>query len=520
MRAIRDWFERFLALMTVSGSDGARGTAHGLPDWTPRDQGLIATLPVGVYRATTDGQILDANPACVRMLGYPDRETLLATHAAGLYADPLARGRWIATLERAGIVTDFESQLRRYDGSTIWVRAGARIVRTSGEAPYLEGVIADITDRKHAEAEQAQRIAELQAFYDLGRRLRLARDVGGMYPLIVEQAKSVLAAHHGCLALLNPEHHVFTRVYTVGVLTETAGSTFPADGTRSGEVVGGGAAFVSENFGREPVPDWMDAGQYRVLGPLALVPVRSEQEIIGTLCVARLRTSETRAFTEAELRLLEGIAELAGIAIQRARLHQNLQEAYGQMIVALTQATEVRDSYTAGHSERMGALAERVARELGCLEQEVHEIRWGARVHDIGKFGVPDAVLRKPAILTEEEWVVIRHHPVLGERILSSLERLHGVAKLVRHHHERWDGTGYPDGIKGNAIPLGARILAVVDAYGAITETRPYRPALTRAEALVEIRRGSGGQFDPRVVEAFSAVVGDLRGDCYIGGQM
>jgi putative nucleotidyltransferase with HDIG domain len=329
-----------------------------------------------------------------------------------------------------------------------------------------------------------------------------------MYPLIVEQAKSAFAAHHGCLALLDPERRVFTRAYTVGVPTETAGSTFQADGTRSGDVVRSGTPFVSENLGREPIPDEMDAGQYRILGPTALVPVRGERDIIGTLCVAHLRTSGTRAFTEADLRLLETMAEVAGIAIRRARLYQNLQEAYGQMIVALTQATEVRDSYTAGHSERIAALAERVARELGCSEQEVDEVRWGARVHDIGKFGVPDALLRKAASLTEEEWAVVRHHPVLGEKILSSLERLRGVAKIVRHHHERWDGTGYPDGLRGNAIPLGARILAVVDAYGAITETRPYRPALTRAEALVEIRRGSGSQFDPQVVEAFAGVVG------------
>jgi len=156
------------------------------------------------------------------------------------------------------------------------------------------------------------------------------------------------------------------------------------------------------------------------------------------------------------------------------------------------------------------ALAERMARELGCSDREVEDIRWGARLHDIGKIGVSDAVLRKPTILTEQEWTMMRQHPVLGEEILASAERMRGVAKLVRHHQERWDGTGYPDGLRGEAIPLGARILAVVDAYGAIIDARPYKPARTHADAVEEIRRCAGSQFDPSVVAVFCAVVGML----------
>ena len=268
-----------------------------------------------------------------------------------------------------------------------------------------------------------------------------------------------------------------------------------------------GVPLVTADFSREGRSALAQRDEYRAVGPLALVPMRSEEGIIGTLCVARLKASGGTAFTAAEARLREGIAEVAGTAIRRASLYQSLQDAYVQMVIALAHAIETRDAYTASHSARMVALATRVARELGCSAQDIEDVRWAARLHDIGKIGVSDAVLRKPTILTAKEWAVMEQHPVLGENILDSVERMRGAAKFVRHHQERWDGTGYPDKLRGEAIPLGARILAVVDAYGAMTETRPYRPARTHAEAVEEIRRCAGTQFDPRVAAVFCAVV-------------
>ena len=190
-------------------------------------------------------------------------------------------------------------------------------------------------------------------------------------------------------------------------------------------------------------------------------------------------------------------------AIHRSRLHHNLQESYIQMVLTLVRALDARDSYTGGHSERLAQWAEATARLLGCREEETQDIRWGALLHDIGKIAVPDAILHKPARLTEEEWAVIRQHPITGEEILRPVERMRGVARILRHHHERWDGKGYPDGLLADRIPLGARILAVVDAYSAITDERPYKPARSREEAVAELRRSAGTQFDTRVVEAF-----------------
>jgi putative nucleotidyltransferase with HDIG domain len=187
-------------------------------------------------------------------------------------------------------------------------------------------------------------------------------------------------------------------------------------------------------------------------------------------------------------------------------LHHNLEEAYVQMVLVLARAMDDRDAYTGGHSERLAALADRVARALKLPEEEVQNIRWAALLHDVGKIDAPDAVLRKPGPLTEQEWAIMRRHPAVGEEILRPVERMRGVAEIVRHHQEKWDGTGYPDGLREEMIPLGARILAVVVAYSAIIGARPYKTPKTPAEAESELNRCAGTQFDPRVVEAFMQI--------------
>jgi len=203
-------------------------------------------------------------------------------------------------------------------------------------------------------------------------------------------------------------------------------------------------------------------------------------------------------------------ARLYEAQVERTRelevLHHNLEEAYIQMVLVLARAMDARDAYTGDHSERLAALAARVARALGLPEEEVKDIRWAALLHDIGKIGAPDGVLRKPGPLTEEEWAIMRRHPVVGEEILLPVERMRGVAKIVRHHQENWDGTGYPDGLRAEMIPLGARILAVVDAFSAIIDARPYKAPKTPAEAESELKRYAGTQFDPRIVEAFMQI--------------
>lgn len=189
-----------------------------------------------------------------------------------------------------------------------------------------------------------------------------------------------------------------------------------------------------------------------------------------------------------------------------------LEQSYATTVRALAAALELRDDATGGHAERVARLgirvAERVAPELACDP----ELEYAFLLHDVGKIGIPDSILLKPAGLTPEEREVMERHPVLGEAILASIPHLTGIARDVAvAHHERWDGGGYPRGLAGDEIPLAARIFALADSYDAMTNDRPYRGALPRDAALEEIERGAGGQFDARLVRNFVAVA--LEGD-------
>src|SRR5215210_2110019 len=159
------------------------------------------------------------------------------------------------------------------------------------------------------------------------------------------------------------------------------------------------------------------------------------------------------------------------------------------------------------HGGEVADLAQRTAERLGLDRGSLRAVRHAAELHDVGKLAIPDAVLEKPGPLDEHEWAAMRRHTVIGERIIGSAAGLADVAALVRSSHERWDGTGYPDGLAGAAIPLGARVIAVCDAWDAMTADRPYRPAMTRDEALAELERCAGAQFDPAVVAAFIGVL-------------
>jgi diguanylate cyclase (GGDEF)-like protein len=181
----------------------------------------------------------------------------------------------------------------------------------------------------------------------------------------------------------------------------------------------------------------------------------------------------------------------------------------GHAIVALASALQERDRYTGEHSESVVDLTARVGEALALSAEEIGRIRTAALLHDIGKVGVPDEVLRKPGPLTEHDWEVMRQHPAIGERILRAIPGLGAVARIVRHEHERWDGTGYPDGLAGPAIPIGSRIILACDAYHAMVSDRPYRRAMLHSDAMSQLTAGAGTQFDPEVVEA---LVGYLFG--------
>ena len=201
---------------------------------------------------------------------------------------------------------------------------------------------------------------------------------------------------------------------------------------------------------------------------------------------------------------LEELVEQRTAELDRAL--NSLEGAYRSTLKALTAALETRDSETHGHSERVVSYSLRLGREYGLSSDEMKSLEFGSLLHDIGKIGVPDSILRKPAKLTEEEWVRMREHPMHGQQILRGIEFLQGAARVVAQHHEKWDGTGYPLGLRAEDIDICARIFAVADAFDAITSDRVYRRGKSYEAAAQELDDWSGRQFDPKVVGAFHRV--------------
>ena len=223
--------------------------------------------------------------------------------------------------------------------------------------------------------------------------------------------------------------------------------------------------------------------------------------------VINLEETGPEPFDEDDARLVQTVADQVGPALRSATLYQQLDSAYVGTVQALATALEAKDNYTADHSRAVVDRALAVGVRLGMSEPELRTLRFAAIFHDIGKIAVPDDVLAKRGPLTAAERTAIERHTVVGEQILSSVDFLSEVLPLVRHEHERWDGRGYPDGLAGEAIPLGARIVLACDAYDAMTSDRPYRAAMTDAQARAELLAGAGTQFDERVVAALLQVL-------------
>jgi len=237
----------------------------------------------------------------------------------------------------------------------------------------------------------------------------------------------------------------------------------------------------------------------------ALLP--PETPAIVTTIAQTGSTGNTTTITAPEAQQLLAYARDLNQSLEQVRrVYSELERSYLQTIEALAAALDARDSATEGHCQRVTGCTLIMADHFGIQGAELTALHYGAALHDIGKIGIPDAILRKPGRLTEEEWELMRQHPELGERIIVGIEFLRTAVPVVLHHHERWDGAGYPAGLAGEAIPFGARIFMVSDAFDAMISNRPYRKGMPYEQALREIRHMSGKQFDPAVVEAFDAV--------------
>ncbi|UCH83005.1 MAG: HD domain-containing protein, partial [Candidatus Latescibacterota bacterium] len=258
-------------------------------------------------------------------------------------------------------------------------------------------------------------------------------------------------------------------------------------------------ALVDERFA-----DSKSIGDLKVRSAMC-APLVARGKVLG---IIYLDSSDRKnLYTKDDLALLSALALKAGQSLDNARLYDDLRNLFYNTVETLVRALQARDKYTSGHSARVSRYSLLVAEKLGLSTREKHHLYLAAMLHDIGKIGIPDNLLNRPGELTDEEIKTVRNHVTVGASMLKALGEMHPVVPLILHHHEAFDGSGYPDGLAGEQIPLMSRILAVADTYDAMTSDRPYRRALSKADAIGELKRCAGTSFDPGIVALFLEVL-------------
>ncbi|MEN8242002.1 MAG: HD domain-containing phosphohydrolase [Chloroflexota bacterium] len=285
------------------------------------------------------------------------------------------------------------------------------------------------------------------------------------------------------------------------------------------EVIQKKAPVLTTNAETDPRFDATESVMNFKLRSVMCVPMIYQQSLLGVIYADhRLRSEQ---FSNAKIELLSKFANQSAIALRNATLYENLQqthmklkiahneleEAYDTTLEGWAKALELRDQSTEEHTKRVVSQCVQLAERMGIPPDDIVQIRRGSILHDIGKMGIPDEVLGKPGALTEDEIEIMRQHPLLAVKMLSRIKFLSGALEIPMFHHERWDGDGYPHRLKGEEIPLSARIFAVIDVWDAITSERPYRKALPEKKAIAHIQDGAGNHFDPKVVTAFLEMI-------------
>ena len=362
-----------------------------------------------------------------------------------------------------------------------------------------------LTNSRLFQAEQARR-SELAALYDLARMLAVANDADTILELVARYTALTLPTTFARAALLEQDAFVVRSGYPIRSLAcdLEIGAREPLDDyPLYQEMLARHTAIVVRHSDPLSVAGKTNLLFFGKAKTICAVPIRVGTRIAGCLLIGEARHEAREDYTPEKLRLANSIAEHAANALHRIELFSELENAYLQAVVALAKAADAKDTYTADHSQRLAEMATTLGRAMQLSARELDDLRYGAILHDIGKIGIPDVILLKPGALEPSERVRMQQHPEIGAHILEPLPRLTGAAQIVRHHHERYDGTGYPDGLQGEAIPIGARILSIVDTYSAIMDRRVYKEGAPHAFALAEIQRCAGTQFDPRITTWF-----------------
>ncbi len=467
-----------------------------------------------VFLVERDERITYLNPAAAhyfgetadQVRGKPLRE-VLPGHVYARHA------RNIRKVFESGSASSFEGRFSTADGER-WFDTLLTPIGGHGEgADAVLGVAREITQRKRAEAQVATQVQRAQALRNIDRAITASMDLPFTLDVVLTHVTTALGVDAACVLLLGT--HSPTLEYAAGTGFRTQAVTRTS--IRLGDGYAGRAALERRMVSLNDLAE--------VKGPVIPFSLLEKEAFVAYYGVPLVAKGQVKGVLEVFnrspldpdpdwLQFLDTVATDAAIAIDGAVLFDDLQRSNRELVLAYDatlegwgRALELRDEETEGHTERVTELTLRLARAMKVSEADLVHIRRGSFLHDIGKIGIPDRILFKTDSLTEEDREVMRLHPVYAFRILQPIRFLQPALDIPYCHHERWDGQGYPRGLKGEQIPLAARIFSVVDVWDALTSNRRYHPGWSDEAARAHIREGAGTQFDPATVEAFLKLV-------------
>ena len=342
---------------------------------------------------------------------------------------------------------------------------------------------------------------KLSILYNISRVISSTLKLDNILKVLLDFSVKISGANRGSVMLLDEKKNIFSIkvAYNINekVIRET---TFAKDENTFGWVVKNKKPLYIKDFEQDRRFSKKEMVDYKIK-QLLMVPIIIEKKVKGIICL------DNASFTTDIINLLTSFSEQVAVAINNARLYQKIQDSYFEIVKALAQAIEAKDPYTHGHSERVMQYSLIIAEKFNLSKEEKESLKYAAILHDIGKIGVRGIILNNPDRLTVSEYDEVKKHTIIGENIIRPIELLRTIKPLIRHHHEWYNGKGYPDGLSKGDIPLGSRILAVADAYDAMKSDRPYRKAFSEEKAIQEFKQGNGSQFDPKVVEVFLEIL-------------
>ncbi|MDH3216486.1 MAG: HD domain-containing protein [Candidatus Krumholzibacteria bacterium] len=366
-------------------------------------------------------------------------------------------------------------------------------------------LLLDKMPKKKVSDDLSRSYAALQVLYRADKVLRDIEDFRQLLENFMDLITEVIPASRGYIFLINLDNGMpvpYVRRAPSAASTDTeivVSKTILQTAVDQKESLISNDALVDERFSHS-----RSVASAKVRSAIC-APLLSRGKVLGVIYLDS--TDQSNLFTKDDLSLLSAMALKAGVALDNARLYDDMRNLFFNTVETLIRAIQARDPYTSGHSARVSRYCLLIAERLGLATKEKHYLYLTSMLHDIGKIGIPDALLNRPGKLTEAEKAKVRDHVTVGASMLKALGEMNPIVPLIRHHHEAYDGTGYPDGLEGEDIPLISRIVAVADSYDAMTSDRPYRKARSKREAVAEIRRCSGKNYDPRVVKVFLEIL-------------